>query len=68
MLKLTIQSCIPDNFGDILHIDVWPDDNFSEIIARTSQAAGIKFDEKMYLQMENGEHIRNSAKVEFYNR
>ena len=37
MLKLTIRSFIPDNFGQILHIDVWKDDTFSDIIARTCQ-------------------------------
>ena len=68
MLKLTIRSCIPDIPGQILHIDVWPDDTFSEIIERTCQATAIKSDKKMYFQMENGENIRKSAKVGFYGR
>ena len=68
MLKLTIRSFIPDNFGQILHIDVWPDDSFSEIIARTCQATEIPCDQKMYFKMENGEIIKNSAKVGFYSR
>ena len=55
MFKLTIRSFIPDNFGQILHIDVWPDDSFSEIIARTCQATEIRCDQKMYFKMENGE-------------
>ena len=68
MIKLTIRSFIPDNFGQIVHIDVWKDETFSDIIARTCQATAIQCDEKMYLEMENGEIIKNSAKVGFYSR
>ena len=68
MIRLTIKSKIPDNFGQILRIEVWPDDTFREILDRIANANGLRHDKRMHLRFENDENekIDNSAKVSYY--
>ena len=65
-LKLTVKSKIPDNFGQWINFEVWPEDRFSDVIKRICHVTNVQYEPKMFLRMENGEEIVTSAKVAFY--
>ena len=66
MIKLTVKSKIPANFGQWINFEASTNDRFADIISRICHVSQIQSDEKMYLRMENGEEIVNGAKVAFY--
>ena len=67
MIKLTVQSKIPSNFGQWINFEASANDRFSDIIKRICHVSQIPHQEgKMYLRMENGEEIVSGAKVAFY--
>ena len=66
MIKLTVKSKIPANFGQWINFEASTNDRFSDIIKRICHVSQIQSDPKMYLRMENGEEIVNGAKVAFY--
>ena len=65
-LKLTVKSKIPDNFGQWINFEVWPEDRFSDVMKRICHVSNLLYEPKMFLRMENGEEIVSSAKVAFY--
>ena len=63
MIKLTVKSKIPANFGQWINFEASTNDRFADIISRICHVSQIQSDEKMYLRMENGEEIVRCHKI-----
>lgn len=66
MIRLTIISKIPDNYGHIFRADISPEDKFDEVIERVATSANIPYEPRLFLKTDQGETVKKSAKVSFY--
>lgn len=66
MIRLTIVSKIPLNYGQVFKAEVAPEDTFGLVLERLSLITSISYEKRMFLRCENGQVIDKSVAVSAY--